>query len=62
MALVISKHIELKTGVSIRKFLDESKRIVDGQILNHITNKTVIVKAEQTPKMTRLIAKLFPPH
>ncbi|MFZ1581878.1 MAG: IS1634 family transposase, partial [Saprospiraceae bacterium] len=36
MALVISKHIELKAGISIRKFIDESKKIVDGQILNHI--------------------------
>ncbi|MBK7699872.1 MAG: IS1634 family transposase [Saprospiraceae bacterium] len=62
MALVISKHIELKAGISIRKFIDESKKIVDGQILNHITNKTVIVKAEQTPKMADLVAKLFPPH
>jgi transposase len=25
MALVVSKHIELKTGVSMRKFVDESK-------------------------------------
>lgn len=62
MALVISKHIELKAGVSIRKFIDESKKIVDGQILNHITHKTVNVKAEQTPKMDKLAAKLFPPH
>ncbi len=62
MALVISKHIEIKAGVSIRKFLDESKKIVDGQILNHITHKTVTVRAEQTPKMHTLIAKLFPPH
>jgi len=28
MALVISKHIELKTGISIRRFIDESKKIV----------------------------------
>ncbi len=62
MALVISKHIELKAGVSIRKFIDESKKIVDGQILNHITHKTVTVKAEQTPKMAELVAKLFSPH
>ncbi|MBK7128936.1 MAG: transposase [Crocinitomicaceae bacterium] len=26
IALVISKHIELKTGISIRKFIDESKK------------------------------------
>lgn len=27
IALVISKHIELKTGISIRKFIDESKKL-----------------------------------
>ncbi|MFW5757332.1 MAG: IS1634 family transposase [Bacteroidota bacterium] len=62
MALVISKHIELKTGVSIRKFIDESKKIVDGEILNHITQKTVTVKAQQTQKMKEIIAKLVAPH
>jgi len=62
MALVISKHFEIKAGVSIRKFLDESKKIGDGQILNHITKKIVNVKAEQTPQMAQLISKLFPPH
>ena len=62
IALVISKHIELKTGVSIRKFLDESRKIVDGQILNHITNKVVMVKAQPSAKIKEFIAKLFPPH
>ncbi len=62
MALAISKHIEIKAGVSIRKFLDETKKIVDGQILNHITNKAVTINAEPTPKMIVLVAKLFPPH
>lgn len=62
MALVVSKHIEIKTGVSIRKFIDESKKIADGQILNQITNKIVIVKAEPTTKITGLISKLSPPH
>lgn len=62
MALVVSKHIELKTGVSIRRFLDGSKKTVDGQILNQITNKVVMVKAEPTKKMSELITKLFPPH
>jgi hypothetical protein len=61
-ALVISKHIELRTGGSIRKFIDESKKIADGQILNHITNKVAIVKAQPTVKMNEIIAKLFPPH
>jgi transposase len=62
MALVVSKHIELKTGVSIRKFIDESKKVVDGEILNLITQKVVTVKAEQTPRIKELTAKLFAPH
>lgn len=62
MALVISKHIEIKADVSIRKFIDEAKKIVDGQILNHITGKSVSIKAEPTQKMCGLVDKLFPPH
>ena len=61
-ALVISKHIELKTKVSIRKFIDESKRNVDGEILNQVTNKIVTVNAKTTPKMNDLVSKLFSPH
>lgn len=59
MALVVSKHIELKTGISIRKFVDESKKNVDGEILNHITNKIVNVEAQPTQKIKEIIAKLF---
>lgn len=62
IALVISKHIELRTDVSIRKFLDESKKTVNGQILNHITNKVVIVNAHPTAKIKELVTKLFAPH
>jgi hypothetical protein len=62
VALVISKHIELKTGVSIKRFIDESKNIVDGRLLNQITNKVVIVKAEPTVKMKEILQKLFPTH
>lgn len=62
IALVISKNIELKAGVSLRRFLDESKKIVDGQILNEMTNKIVNIKAEPTQKMKDLIQKLLPPH
>lgn len=62
IALVISKHIEIKTNISIRKFIDESKKIVDGQILNEMTNKIITVKAEPTPKMKDIVNKIFPPH
>jgi transposase len=62
MALVVSKHIELRTGVSIRKFIDESKKIVDGEILNHITKRIVTIKAQPSRKMMELAAKLEAPH
>ncbi len=62
IALVISKHIELQTSLSIRKFIDEAKKIVDGQIRNLMTNKVVQVKAEPTTLMKEIIAKLSPPH
>ncbi len=62
MALIVSKHIEIKAGLSIRKFLYESKKIVDGQILNQITGKTVTVTAQPSTQMMNIIAKLFPPH
>lgn len=62
MALVISKHIEIKAGISIRKFLEEAKKVVDGQILNHITGKTISIKAEPSEKMSQLAGRLFLPH
>jgi transposase len=62
MALVISKHIEIKAGISIRKFIDESKKVVDGKIMNHITGKIVILRADKPGHLSDLVAKLFPPH
>lgn len=62
IALVVSMHIELQTGISIKRFIDESKKVVDGQLLNQITNKVAIVKAEPTVKMREIIQKLFSPH
>jgi transposase len=62
MALAISKHIELRTNISIRKFIDEAKKIVDGEILNHITDKIITIKAEPTVKMKEILSKLHPPH
>lgn len=62
MALVVSKHIELKSEISIRKFVDESKKVVDGEILNKITNKIVIVNAEPSQKMKGIASKLFATH
>lgn len=62
MALVISKHIELKTAISIRKYIDEAKKIVDGQILNHMTDKVVYIRANPSNYINVISEKLFPPH
>ena len=62
MALVISKQIELKAGISIRRSIDEAKKITDGHILNQITDKVVTIKAEPPDRMNRITQKLFPPH
>jgi transposase len=62
MALTISKHIEIKAGISMRKFLDEAKKIADGQALNHMTGKSVTIKALPTEKMLEIVSKIIAPH
>ena len=62
MALVISKHIELKTGVPIKKFVAESKKITDARLLNHITNKEINIKGKRTNEMDEILQKLNAPH
>lgn len=62
MALVVLKHIELKTGISIRKLIDESKKVVEGEILNHAAQKIVTVKAKPTPKMIEMTNRIFSPN
>ena len=39
-----------------------NQKIVDGQLLNQITNKTMIIKAEPIGKMKEILEKLFSPH
>jgi transposase len=62
LSLAVSKHIELKTGISIRKFIDEAKKVVDGEILNHITNKTITITAYPKNNMVEILSKLKAPH
>ncbi len=46
MALVISKHIELKTGVSIKKFLTETKKVKDERLINRITDEEITIRSK----------------
>jgi hypothetical protein len=62
MALSIAKHIELQTKVSIRKFVDESKKISDARMLNKITQKEINVRVKITEKMSKYLTLLKIPH
>ncbi len=43
MALVISKHIELKTETSIKSFIHECKKITDARLKNKVTGKETMM-------------------
>ncbi len=58
LALVISKHIEIKTGMSIRRFNTEAKKVTDAKMLNKLTRKEVIVKGKLTETAEQLLSKL----
>lgn len=62
MALVVSKHIELATDVSIKKFVTELKKITDARILSKITNKETRIRVQMTPIIEELIRRLNLPH
>lgn len=58
MALVISKHIELQTNISINKFIMESKKITDGRIINKVTDNEVRLRVNLTSKIIDILQKL----
>ncbi|MCZ2223906.1 MAG: IS1634 family transposase [Chitinophagales bacterium] len=62
MALVLSKHIELKTGSSIKHFITECKKVTDTRMLNTITQRELIVKGKMTNTVTEFLSKLNLPH
>jgi len=62
MALVVSKHIELNTGDSIRKFIAECRQITDARMLNKITNKEARIRTEYSDKTKEYIRSLNLSH
>jgi transposase len=62
MALVISKHIELATGDSIRKFITECKKVTDARMLNKITKKEIRIKTKYNDKILKYLKSLNLPH
>ncbi len=62
MALVVTKHIELTTGDSIRKFLTECKKVTDARMLNKITNKETRIRSKYNEKALEYLKSLKWPH
>ena len=62
MVLVISKHIELKTKASIKRFVTECKKVTDGRMLNKITGKEIKIRANLPPTVLEYLQKLSVPH
>jgi len=62
MALAISKHIEIKTGMSIRRFVTECKKITDARMLNTMNKKELIIKGRVTEIAVEFLSKLSLPH
>ena len=62
MALAVSKHIEIKTGVSIREFITQSKKITDARLMNRINKKEITMRVPVTKEIRKIIAKLNLPH
>jgi transposase len=62
MAVVISKHIELDTRQSIRKFITECKKITDARIFNQITGKEMTIRTKLTLEIVKIMQLLNLPH
>lgn len=57
IALVISKHIELKTGISIKKFIHECKKMTDARLKNKISGKEIRIRTGITPHVSEILSK-----
>jgi hypothetical protein len=62
MALVVSKHIELATGDSVRKVTTECKKVTDARMLNKITNKETRIRSKHNEKTLGYLRSLKLSH
>jgi transposase len=62
MALALSKHIELATGDSIRRFVAECKKVTDARMLNTLTNKETRIRTKYNDKILNYLKCLNLPH
>ncbi len=58
MALAISKYIEIETDISIKRFIQEAKKITDGRLKNKITQKETRLRVNLNAKILEILQKL----
>ena len=54
MAIAVSKHIEIKTEVSIREFITQAKKITDARLMNQINKKEITMRVPVTRRSEKL--------
>lgn len=59
IALVTSKHIELKTGLSIAKFIQQTKKITDARLYNKITEEEIRMRVGINDEIKEYLQKLL---
>lgn len=62
ISLALSKHVELQTGVSIKKFVYEAKKVTDARIFNKITQEEYRMRTSLPQAMKDYLRKLKLPH
>ena len=58
MALIVSKHIELSTNYSIRRFVIECKKITEARMFNQITNKEIRIRTKLSKQIVKFMDDL----
>lgn len=58
MALAISKYIEIQADISIKRFIQEAKKITDGRLKNKITQKETRLRVSLNDKILTILHKL----
>lgn len=58
MAFIVSKHIELSTNYSIRRFVIECKKITEARMFNQITNKEIRIRTKLSKQIVKFMDDL----
>lgn len=62
MALAVSKHIEISSGISIRAFITHCKKITDARLRNKITRQEIKMRVDVPVTLKGIISKILRPH